>query len=233
MDIRLTGISALLLLTLPSMGQQQPSRGVNFYSFEKEAALGRALADDFRRRAPSVDDADLLAYVTRVAARLNEFAQSHFPLTIEISNATDSKRDTAGLPGGYVFVPLRLLASAEDEAEVARPVAHAIAHIATGQATRMATRGLIVNLATVPLIFMGGLAHDHAGALLIPVGLRKFQEEDEAQAERLGGEWMARSGLADSTFVTGEFAAMRERARAIARLKTGDPAPPSLRKRRP
>src|SRR5438034_1118877 len=103
-NMRLIGIPVLLLFTVAGLGQQQqhPSSGVNFYSLEKEAALGRALADDFRRRVPSVDDADLRAYVAKVVARLNELAQSPFPITIEISGSTDFKPDTVGLPGGYL-----------------------------------------------------------------------------------------------------------------------------------
>jgi hypothetical protein len=115
--MRLIDIPVLLLFTILALGQQQqqPSSGVNLYLLEKEAALGKALAADFRRRAPSVDDADLRAYITKVVARLNELAQSPFPITVEISGGTDLKPDTVGLPGGYLFVPIRLLASAQDE----------------------------------------------------------------------------------------------------------------------
>jgi beta-barrel assembly-enhancing protease len=232
-NMRLIDISVLLLFTIPALGQQQqqPSSEDNLYSLEKEAALGTALAADFRHRVPSVDDADLCAYVTKVVARLNEFAQSPFRITVEISGSTDLKPDTVGLPGGYLFVPMRLLASAQDEAELARPVAHAMAHIATRQATRQATRGQIVNLATVPLIFIGGWAHDDGTKM--PLGFRKFQEEHEAQADRLAAEWVKRSGFADGTFETGEFATMRDRARVVAPPAPKNPEPLSLRKRRP
>src|SRR4051794_25908159 len=103
--MRLIGIAVLLLFRIPALGQQQQQAlsGVNFYSLEKEAGLGRAVADDFRRRVPSVDDTDLYAYITKIVARLNELAQSPFPITIEISGDTEFKPDTVGLPGGYLF----------------------------------------------------------------------------------------------------------------------------------
>jgi len=231
--MRLIGIPVLLLFTIPALGQQQkPSRGVNFYSLEKEASLGRVLADDYRRRVPSVDDVDLRAYVSKVAARLNEFAQNPFPLTIEISGGTEF--ETVGLSGGYLFVPLRLLASAPDESELARPVAHAIAHIATRQATRQATRGQLANLAAVPLIFIGGWEHGHVDAsTMVSLGFRKFQEEHETEAVRLSAEWTKLSGFADGTFETGEFVTTRERARALVLSAPKNAEPPSLRKRRP
>lgn len=228
--MQLTVILAFLLLSIPLIGQQEPSRSVNFYSLEKEAALGKSLADDFRRRTPSVDDAALRAYVSSVAARLNEFARSPFPLMIEISGGSDSKLEAVGLPGGYLFVPLRLLAGVQNEAELAAPLAHAIAHIATRATTRQAARGKIDKLGTVPLIFTGGWAHDHA--TLIPLGFREFQEEQEAQANRLAAEWMAQTGLADLTIQSWEFVAAHERARAILIAQQTVPGPPSLRKQR-
>jgi predicted Zn-dependent protease len=77
---------------------------------------------------------------------------------------------------------------------------------------------------------MGGCAHDGA---IVPIGFRKFQQEHEAQADQLAAEWVQRSGFADGTFATGQFAPMRERARALAPLAPGNPEPPSLRRRRP
>lgn len=226
--MRWMGIPILVLFAIPAPGQQQqqPSRGGGFYSLEKEAALGTILARDFRRKVPSIDDADLHAYITKVVARLNEFAQSPFPI-IEISGGTDVKPDTVGFPGGHLFVPLRLLANAQDEAGLAQPVAHAMAHIASHQAAQ----GPITTLATVPLIFIANWAyHD---ATNVPLGLRKFQEENEAHADQLAAEWVKRSGFADATFETGEFVAMRDRARALAPPTLTSTEPPSLRKPRP
>jgi len=229
--MRLIGVSVLLFIPLALLGQQpqqSPSRDVNFYTLDKEAAIGKLLAADFRHRVSLVDDADLRAYTTRVVTRLNEFAQSPFPITIEISESRDLKSDVVGLPGGHLFVPLTLLASAQDEAELARPVAHAMAHITIRQATRLATQGQIANLNTVPLFFTSW-ADDHS--TLIPLGLRKFQEEHEAHADRLTTDWVRESGFADGTFETGEFATMRDRARILAQPKPQDSGPPTLRRR--
>ncbi len=62
------------------------------------------------------------------------------------------------LPGGYFFVNTGLILAADSEAELAGGMAHEIAHIAARHATRQATRGQIAQLATIPLIFMGGWA---------------------------------------------------------------------------
>jgi predicted Zn-dependent protease len=224
----LIGILASFLLAIPVVGQQKDSPDANFRSLEKEAALGKGLAEDFRRRTPSVEDPFIRAYVSKVAARLNEFAQIPLPLMIEISGGSDSKLEPVGLPGGYLFIPLRLLAGAQNETELAAPIAHAIAHIATWHATPTEQAG---NATGIPLIFIGDVEHYHATAsTLVPVGLRKFQKEREAEADRLAAEWMTQSGLADQTFTSGEFATARERAQAIATAVIRVPGPPSLRK---
>ncbi len=221
--MRLIGILAFFLL--PVIGQQKVSRDI---SQEREAAIGKALAENFRSQTPSVDDAALRAYVTKVAARLNEFAHSRFPLTIEIYGGSDSKLEPVGLPGGYLFVPLKLLTEAQIEAELAAPVAHAIAHIVTWQGTPIQTG----NVTSVPLIFMGAWAHDHvADSTLMPLSSRKFQKEQEAEATGLAAVWMAQRGLANQAFQPGEFATAHERALAIATAEIRVPRPPSLRER--
>jgi len=78
-----------------------------------------------------VADEALHAYVSQLTARLSRFAQSRFPLTIEIHEDPEgAKPDATGLPGGYLFVSRRFLLLKElDEAGFASPVAHAIAHM--------------------------------------------------------------------------------------------------------
>jgi hypothetical protein len=53
------------------------------------------------------------------------------------------------------FVPARGFVAAEDEAEFACMPAHAIGYVALRHGTRSATRAQIVNMAGIPLIFMG------------------------------------------------------------------------------
>jgi endo-1,4-beta-xylanase len=185
------------------------ARGVNWYSLEKEVALGRALADDVRRNNRPIDDEALRSYVTSLVARLNQFAQSPVPLSVEVVSA-EGKNGPMALPGGFIFVPLKTLSAARDEAELAASLAHGLAHITARHGTRQATRGQIAGLSSVPLIFMGGWGYDHQNQLL-PIGFRKFQEQFEADADRMAAEWMQHNPAE-----TGEFAAMQARARKIS-----------------
>ena len=93
------------------------------------------------------------------------------PVTIKVID-TDEPNAMA-LPGGFFFVNTGLVTLAENEAEIAGVMGHEIAHIAARHGTRQATRGQIANLATIPLIFMGGWAGygiRQAASILIPMG---------------------------------------------------------------
>ncbi len=189
---------ALLACALPALAQQ-PSRGVNWYSVEKEAALGLHLAADFRSQHSMVDDDSLKTYLSAVTARLNQFAQSQMTIAIEVVASPGKTGEAIGLPGGHLFVPLSLLISAHDEAELAGTLAHVLAHIAARHGTKQATRGEIVNLATIPLIFFGfgGCGDD---SVLIPTGFMPFRRRDETEADQLAIEWMTRAGYAPAAW---------------------------------
>ena len=206
---------ALLVLTLPALAQQQPSRGVNWYSLEKEAALGKAVAADFRRQHPGLDDELLKDYLVTITTRLNQFAKSSVPISVEVDAPSPGRtNEVVWLPGGHLFVPLSLLVSVRDEAELAGNLAHALAHIAARHGTRQATRGQIVGLDTVPVIFIGGWCDD---SVLIPIGFIPFRRRDEAEADQLAVDWMTRAGYAPAA-----WAAYLERVKPRSLLPLAD-----------
>ena len=65
-----------------------------------------------------------------------------------------------------------MILKADNEAELAGVMAHEIAHVAARHGTRQATRGEIANLATFPLVFLGGWAGygDPGGSRCIGAG---------------------------------------------------------------
>src|ERR1700746_1884622 len=157
------------------IGNRDVGKGVNFYSLEKEIALGKQLAQEVERQAKIVDDPVIAEYVNRVGQNLVRNSDAKVPFTIKV---LDSEEVNAfALPGGFFFVNSGLILKAESEAELAGVMAHEIAHVAARHGTKQATKGEIVNLASIPLIFVGGLsgyAIQQGAGLALPLGFLSF-----------------------------------------------------------
>src|SRR6185369_14526235 len=133
------------------IGNRDVGKGVNFYSVEKEIALGKGLAQEVERQAKIVDDPVIAEYVNRIGQNLVRNSDAKVPFTIKVVDSEDV--NAFALPGGFFFVNSGLIMKAENEAELAGVMAHEIAHVAARHGTRQATRGQVVNLASIPLIF--------------------------------------------------------------------------------
>jgi predicted Zn-dependent protease len=83
-------------------------------------------------------------------------------------------------------------------------MAHEIAHVAARHGTKQATRGELVNLASIPLIFLGGLpgyAIRQGAGLAIPLGFLNFSRAFEREADYLGLQYLYKTGYDPTAFV--------------------------------
>jgi predicted Zn-dependent protease len=175
---------ALFCLTL---GAQDLS--VNQLSLNKQAALGRQLAEDVRRNTTAVADQAVQDYVAQLGARLaRQLPDAVFPDTFSViaSARTNALHEAQALPGGYVFVPVDLLLTVKDEAEFAGMLAQSMA-----RGPLLFKGGLVKgDSGTIPIFFVGG-----ADSVLLPAGMMKQLQSMELQVDTSAVSAMSRAGF--------------------------------------
>src|ERR1700691_5391144 len=185
------------------IGNRDVGKGVNFYSLEKEIAIGKQLSLEVERQSKIVDDAVVAEYVNRIGQNLVRNSDAKVPFTIKV---LDSEEVNAfALPGGFFFVNSGLILKADSESELAGVMAHEIAHVAARHGTRNATRGELAQIAMIPVMVMSGGWAGYAiyqGAhLAIPMGFLAFSRANEREADYLGLQYMYKAGYDPTSFV--------------------------------
>jgi len=199
------------------IGTRDVGKGVNFYSIEREIALGKEMAREVELQARIVDDPAVSEYVNRLGQNLVRNSDAKVPFTIKVVDSDEV--NAFALPGGFMFVNTGLLLRTANEAELAAVLAHEIGHVAARHGTRQATRGQLINYGSIPLIFIGGWAGyaiRQAASLAVPMGFMKFSRGMEAEADLLGLQYMYKAGY-DPT----EFVNFFERIQSLEKAKPG------------
>jgi len=184
------------------IGNRDVGKGVNFYSLEKEIALGKQLAQEVERQAKIIDDAVISEYINRVGQNLVRNSDAKVPFTIKVLETEEV--NAFALPGGFFFVNTGLILKADSESELAGVMAHEIAHVAARHGTKQATRGEMFNIASIPLIFMGGWAGyaiRQGMGVAIPMGFLSFSRGFEKEADYLGLQYLYKTGYDPTSFV--------------------------------
>ena len=186
------------------IGERNVGKGINFYSIEKEIALGRRLAEQIEKHAKIVDDPVIAEYVNRVGQNIVRNSDAKVPFTIKVIDAEEI--NAFALPGGYFYVNTGLIKLARTEAELAGVMAHEIAHVAARHGTRQASRGQLTQFATLPLIFLGGgwgsWGIYQAANFAIPMTFLKFSRNFEKEADLLGVQYLYSTGYDPTAMVT-------------------------------
>ncbi|MGA8871375.1 MAG: M48 family metallopeptidase [Candidatus Acidiferrales bacterium] len=187
-----------------AIGNRGVGKGLDFYSLDKEIALGKQLAQEVDKSAKFIDDPVVNEYVNRIGQNLVRNSDARVPFTIKV---IDSDTVNAfALPGGFFYVNSGLVLHADEEAELAGVMAHEIAHVCARHGTKQATKGDIVQMASIPaMIFIpyswAGYAIYQGMNFMIPLTFLKFSRNDEREADYLGTQYMYKAGYDPNAFV--------------------------------
>ena len=188
-----------------AIGNRNVGKGVNFYSLEREIALGKQLAQEVERTSKMIDDPVVTEYVNRVGQNLVRNSDAQVPFTIKVIDSDEV--NAFALPGGFFYVNSGLILRAQEESELAGVMAHEISHVTARHGTKQATKADIMQIgAMAAMIFVpygwAGYGIYEGMNLAIPLTFLKFSRDAEREADFLGIQYMYKAGYDPNSYVT-------------------------------
>jgi predicted Zn-dependent protease len=179
------------------IGDREIGKCLNFYSLEKEIALGKQLAEEVARQSKLNADPLITEFVNRKGQNLARNSDAKMPFTFQV--VEDDTPNAFALPGGFIFVNTGLIKLASEEDELAGAMAHEIAHVAARHMTCQATKGQIAGIgATVGSILLGGGWGGYAARQGVGMGMQtaflRLSRGAESEADYLGTQYMYAAG---------------------------------------
>lgn len=163
-------------------------------SESQEIAAGREAHPKIIEQYGQYDNPALQAYVQKVGEGVAAHShRSNLIYRFTVLNSTEV--NAFALPGGYVYITRGLLAYLNTEAELAAVLGHEIGHVTARHAVRQQSAATVTGL--LGSVFAGAVGVQGAQDVVNVLGnamLQGYGREHELEADRLGAEYLARSG---------------------------------------
>ena len=166
-------------------------------SESQEISIGKREDLNVRKQYTAYDDDELQKYVNEIGQRLAK--TSHRPGLEYRFLVVDSPEVNAfALPGGYIYITRGIMAYLNSEAELAGVLGHEIGHVTARHSVQQISAHTAANVGVSILqIFVpqaGGMIGSNVINVLGGALLSGYGREHELEADRLGAEYLARTG---------------------------------------
>jgi predicted Zn-dependent protease len=163
-------------------------------SEEQEISLGQKYSAEISKEMPAYHDPVLDELVQRVGKNLAQ--HSHRPGLEYHFTIVDSPQVNAfALPGGYIYITRGMLAYLNSEAELAAVLGHEIGHVTARHSVRQQSTSAVTGILGAVLAASTGIqGTDTLTSMAGTAIVRGYGREHELEADRLGAEYLARSG---------------------------------------
>jgi predicted Zn-dependent protease len=185
---------------LPDIGSSAGS----VMSPQDQRDYGAAVLHELRSYGLVLDDALLDEYINALGYKLvSNSDRPDLPFTFFV--VRDNDINAFAVPGGYIAANAGLIVNMSREDELAAVLAHEISHITQQHLLRayedMKKMSIPVMLAMLGVLIASSRSHDDTGEAAIMTGTSLMQQRqinftrhDEAEADRVGIQTMARAG---------------------------------------
>jgi predicted Zn-dependent protease len=195
-----TRCAALLAALMMANCAQNPVTGnpnLVLLSESQEIAIGRREDPKVRQQYGAYDNAELQKYVDGLGQRLAK--ASHRPGIEYHFLVVDSPDVNAfALPGGYIYITRGIMAYLNSEAELAAVLGHELGHVTARHSVQQLSAATAASVgASILQIFVPqtrGAIGDNLINVLGNALLSGYGREHELEADRLGAEYLARTG---------------------------------------
>jgi len=196
----ITRVAALFLaLTLTNCAQNPVTGNPNLVLLteSQEIAIGRREDANVRKQFGAYDDGTLQQYVEDIGQRLAK--AGHRPGIEYRFLVVDSPDVNAfALPGGFIYITRGILAYLNSEAELAAVLGHELGHVTARHSVQQLSAATAANIGLNILgIFVPAARGTVGGNVINILGgalLSGYGREHELEADRLGAEYLARTG---------------------------------------